>query len=232
MAKQTGFAAVKVATRALRRDLDALKREVATLKRQQRSDTVGSSQAGAGGSYLRLASPVHVEYVRISGPKDAAGWWPAKRQMGTAAINSVIDDDELTQIFKVFPVGGASPFVEAAGHIILWDALGTPPENYWQTLSGEWMGFPAKLTTGVPDTSESYTWQQIGTAPYRQALSETSGTPALGRAWDYSYFSRDPAAPQTARVSYPANQPIWLFRDPLNNRMAFYARRELDSGPC
>lgn len=232
MAK-TGFAAVEATTRALRRDINSLKRELAALKRQQRSDSADAdAAAGAGGSYLRLSGPVHIEYVRISGPKDAAGWWPAKRQMGTPNINSVIDDDELTQIFKVFAVGEASPFVEAAGHILLWDALGTPAENYWQTMDGEWCGFWARLTDGIPDSNESYAWEMIPPCPYRQPLTHLSGSPALGRVFDYTFASRDPAVPTTSRLNYPANTEVLIKRAPTTQKMVIWERREIDSGPC
>lgn len=199
--------------------------------------------AGSGGTPpgilpYHYASQEDLAFVVITSVVQADGSFNAKRYTPTiVGAGTLAQDDEQTDNLKVFPIGGATPFHSSSGFVRYCGQIGTPPGTaLWLTMHGNWNGFRARLTD-APDTNEAYAWTQVGhVAAITTPLTNTIGTPQLGRAWDYSYFSKEPTSsiPQSDRNSYPlsATGPIvTLHWDPVNSRMFFYARREIMTDP-
>jgi len=214
------------------RRLEQIERKLGIDARGLAAEAAGSgSLSSAVSSWLTHASQEDLAYVLITGGPSGDGYFTARRQMPTPA-RTVIDDDELTDTLKVYPVGGATPFKGAAGFVRYSGLIGSPAEPLWLTLVGEWSGFLAKLTD-APDASESYAWQQVGTAPFTTPLTHAFGSPTpLGRALDYSFRSKDPDIPSSARANFAANTVVPLRWDPVASRMFFFGRREPLSELC
>lgn len=211
--------------------LDKLEKTLADLLRNRVVDPQASASASiAGSAWLSLASQEHWALVVIKSGPDSDGYYLARIQEGRPD-GTVIDDDELADLIRVCAFG-ATPFIEAAGLARYCGMFGTPQKPLWVLGWGEWCGFKAKLI-GAPDANESYAWQQVDNAPFWTPLTDTSGgsTP-LGRAWDYSYRSRDPDIPQSARINFLTDTPFEMRFDPIARRMHFFGRREPDTDLC
>ena len=209
--------------------LDAIEKIISELRRNK---VVDPEQSGALSTAM---VPWHAQedqaYVVITAGPLGDGYFTARRQMANPS-RQMIDDEEMTEELKVYAAAGATLFKGAAGFVRYSGLIGTPPEPLWLTSVGEWNGFLAKLTD-APDADEAYAWTQVGTAPFRPPLTNTSGGASpLGRALDYSHRARDPDLTSDDRASWLANTPHLMRWDPVAQRMFFYGRREALSEEC
>lgn len=209
---------------AVRRALERTAGRLDELDRRLRGAGVGAAASGATGGALSagpalwrdLASQEDLAYVRISGERNAAGWWPARRQWFTPS-GDCEDDPEFAET-RVYAVGGAVPFRGAAGFIRFSGLRGSADEPMWLTLSGEWHGFLASLV-GPPDAQWTYGWTMVTDAPFRAALSHTS--PGLGRAQDRASESYEAGVP-FERTAYPTSTYVILHASGLGSGLMWF----------